>query len=382
MIDLLATLTLALAIDAGGGDGDDRPATASVEEARVALDRALAWLLSNQREDGSWAYATMEGTMELGFSVESFYGWKLAASALACMALRSAPDTSERCAALQRGLEWLVETKDLKRGNDWDIDHVWGGLYGFVALAEASRDERYATEEWQTRLALGGRRYLDVLLATQTPSGGWAYYDDPIFSQRPKWATSFCTALVLPALEDALALGWLADRSVLERARKFVSHCALPNGAFAYDLRLLTRPSGEDIDDTKGSLARIQVCNWGLASVGERKITPDRIREGLESFYAQHRFLDAAFMRPIPHEAYYANSGYFYLFGHYYAARAIELLGRDEQEGFHARLRPHLLKVQREDGSTSDFLLSSYCVVAGTAYLALALELGLPEYGV
>ena len=84
-------------------------------------------------------------------------------------------------------------------------------------------------------------------------------------------------------------------------------------------------------------------------------------------------------MRPIPHEGYYANAGYFYYFGHYYAALAIEQLPLEEREAWHARLRPHLIKAQREDGSTSDFLDSTYMITASTSYAALALQLGMPE---
>jgi hypothetical protein len=83
-------------------------------------------------------------------------------------------------------------------------------------------------------------------------------------------------------------------------------------------------------------------------------------------------------MRPVPHEAYYANAGYFYHFGHYYAALAIEELPAAEREAWHAKLRPHLAKCQYDDGSTGDFLHSRYDILASTAYMALALDLGLP----
>jgi hypothetical protein len=79
-------------------------------------------------------------------------------------------------------------------------------------------------------------------------------------------------------------------------------------------------------------------------------------------------------MRPIPHEAYYANAAYFYFFGHYYAAKAIELLPAAEREPHYARLRPHVAKVQRADGSWCDFLGSSYMVVASSAFALLTLQ--------
>mgnify|MGYP006182762873 CR=1 FL=1 len=45
----------------------------------------------------------------------------------------------------------------------------------------------------------------------ESVDGGWGYYDDPIYSRRPKWATSFSTALVLPALAEGERLGWVDD---------------------------------------------------------------------------------------------------------------------------------------------------------------------------
>jgi len=376
-----AALALGLALLAGSARAQhlDVPATLAPAPARLARDHALDWLVANQNADGSWAEGVLQGTLELGFSVESFYAWQHAATALTCMALLHAPETPARRTALERGLRWLDATRTPKRGSDWDIDYVWSGLYGYVVATEAASDARFAAGEWPARLGRIGRDAFGILDATQIPTGGWGYYDDPTFSRRPKWATSFSTATVLPGLRRGEELGWVADAKVRERATRYVARCSLPNGAYAYDLKPVPWVGGDSINDVKGSLCRIQVCNWALYSVGDPKVTPDRIREGLELLFREHRFLDVAWMRPVPHEAYYYNSGYFYLFGHYYAALAINLLPADEREGWHARLRPHMVKGQRADGSTSDFLTSSYMVVAGTAFLALALELGLPE---
>ncbi len=378
MIGLSLALRCALVSFQDTGAGAD-PGLVSADEARGALDRALAWLVSDQAGDGSWATGVLEGVMEYGFSVESFYDWKVASCALACQALLRAEETPARRAALERGLGWLTRARELKRPSDWDSDFVWGALYGTVLCVEAAEDPRFAGKPLSAAIEAAGRRFLDLLVANQTPLGGWAYYDDPPFSRRPKWDTSFCTALVLPTLKEAERLSWLADPAVLARAKRYVSRCALPNGAYSYSLDPIPGfDGGEHIDDVKGSLARIQVCNWALAAVGEKKITPDRLREGLENLFRHHRFLDAARLRPIPHEAYYYNSGYFYLFGHYYAAEAIELLPAAERDALHARLRAHLSRTQRDDGSAVDFLVSSYEEVACTAFLALALRRGLP----
>lgn len=356
----------------------DVPATLSREEGRAAYERSLGWLVEKQNEDGSWAVGVLDGLLELGFSIESFYSWQVAANALACMALREAPPTPARTAALERGFAWLEQTRSPKRGSDWDIDYVWGGLFGFAAATELAADARFKQGDRPARVARVGQRYFAILAANQVPEGGWGYYDDPIFSRRPKWATSFSTATVLPGLKRAEELGWIEDAGIRSRATRYVSQCALPNGAYAYDLAVIPWVGGDSINDVKGSLSRIQACNWALFAVGEKKITLDRLRAGLELLFEHHRFLDVAYMDPVPHEAYYYNSGYFYLFGHYYAAKVIELLPAPEREGWHARLRPHLVKVMRADGASTDFLTSGYMQVAGTAFSALALGLGLP----
>ncbi len=371
-------LAALLAAPAATAQHIDVPRTLGPAEGREALGRSLDWLVTNQNEDGSWACGVLDGLLELGFSIESFYAWQVASNALACLALLDAPETPARRAALERGLKWLDETRSPKRGSDWDIDYVWGGLYGFAAATEIASDPRFQQGEWKALVERVGRRYLTILEKNQIPEGGWGYYDDPIFSERPKWATSFSTATVLPALKRGEELGWVADAKIRARATDYVSRCALPNGAYAYDERVIPWVGGDSINDVKGSLSRIQVCNWALHSVGEKKVTLDRLRAGLENFFEHHRFLDVAFMDPVPHEAYYYNSGYFYLFGHYYAAKVIQLLPEAEREGWHARLRPHLVKVMRASGASTDFLTSSYMQVAGTAYSALGLELGLP----
>lgn len=371
-----------LASSAAGQDVPDAPEIPSVperhdaSEARAASDRALAWLVAGQHEDGSWGSGSLETLFEYGFSVESFYAWQVAAHGLALMALAEAPPSDERDAALVRGAQWFVETRPPKRGNHWDNDQVWAALYGFVCAVRLQAEPRVAA--LHDALAERGREHLAALVANQTPDGGWGYYDDAPYSRRPQWATSFCTALVLPGLQRAVELGWLEDRAVFDRALTHVQRCALPNGAYEYDLRPIPRlRGGESINAVKGSLGRIQVCNWARASCGDERMTTDDLRAGLERFFEHHEFLDVARLRPIPHEAYYANAGYFYFFAHFYAALVIELLPAADRIELHERLRPHLLKTLRADGSTSDFHATSYMTTASTAYLILALEIGL-----
>ena len=352
------------------------PARLDREAAASASSRALAWLVANQRPSGAWAASIPGFSDEASYSVETHHSWRTASCALATLALLRAQERPARTRALLKGLRWLATARRPRRGNHWDTDHLWPALLGTVALAAASDDKRVRDDPSLAKsIDRRAREYLDVLVRNQDPLGGWAYYDRPPWSRRNKWATSFCTALVLPALRQAHRRGWLADARVVDRAIRYVERCRLPGGAYAYSLSPIPWISGgEHINRVKGSLSRIQVCHWALATIGSQQTTPARIRKGLEQFFEHHKWLDIARLRPNPHEAYYANSGYFYMFGHYYAALVIQHLPESEREAHYARLRPHVIKTLRADGHTSDFLDAAYMRVASTAYAALTLE--------
>ena len=98
---------------------------------------------------------------------------------------------------------------------------------------------------------------------------------------------------MVPALIDAQALGWPIDDKVRDAAVEYVRKCALPNGAFSYDLTPVPRAmTGEGINDVKGSLGRIQVCNWALRRAGVAAVDDAHVRMGLEQFFEYHKFLE------------------------------------------------------------------------------------------
>jgi hypothetical protein len=257
----------------------------------------------------------------LFFSPETFYDFQFAANALAFKALASLDDTPDRRAELERGLEWLVTTRMPARGNDWDVDCSWSALWGFNALVGAAQDARFAGERWKPRIEARAKALYAILERNQEPLGGWGYYECPVVSRRPTWSTSFSTACVIPSLIEASKLGWGVDG---RWRRAPWSTCATAGCRTGLHLRSPADPvvGGESINEIKGSLGRIQACNWARRRAGDKRVTDEEIRKGLEAFFAEHRFLDAARMKPVPHEAWYFNAAYFYFFGHYHAARS------------------------------------------------------------
>jgi len=380
----LAATLAALAFVPVAAAQESKPTSAASlrtrEAARAGADRALAFLVSSQHPDGSWASKSTDSLFDDGFAAETYYCYQMGAHCLATLALRRAPETPERRAALDKAVRWLTKATMPLRGSNWDNDAVWAWLYGTVAMTEVARDPRFMTDDWRGPVAQRGMEFVRWLEKNQVPDGGFGYYDDPINTQRPKWATSFSTSAVLPALGIAMQLGWSQDPETAARAARYVKKCRLPNGAYEYDLNPIPRVrGGEEINNVRGSLGRIQVCNWALAQAGDESVTTERMREGLVQFFEHHKFLAVARMRPLPHEAYYANAGYFFYFGHFYCGEVIELLPEGEREPFREQLREKLLETQRKDGSFCDFQNTSYMTTSSTGFAAMALLAGLGE---
>ena len=82
---------------------------------------------------------------------------------------------------------------------------------------------------------------------------------------------------------------------------------------------------------------------------------------------------DRAVRRPIPHESHYAISGYFYLYGHAYAALVLERLPAEEQETLWPAMIEALMVCHQPDGSFWDYPLYSYHKPYGTGFALMAL---------
>ena len=148
----------------------------------------------------------------------------------------------------------------------------------------------------------------------------------------------------------------------------------MPNGAYDYEVRAVTRHMRlESINQVKGSLGRIQVCNLALYRAGGSVKVEDLVW-GLEQFVKHHKFLDAAKNKPIPHEAYYANAAYFYLFAHYYAAQVLEALPAAEREKFAPHVQAGILDARQKDGSMWDFWIAASTKPYGTAFGTMGLD--------
>jgi hypothetical protein len=345
------------------------------EAAARAIAEGLAFLVADQHEDGSFG-GTKNATFTSSFANPATYKcWQIGASALAVRALMEVGPSDTDVDALERGLDFLVANAEPVRPADWDVDNNWAIIYGLDTVARALRDPRFAAgTPKHAALREAGVKLVRGLAKYQSPRGGWGYYADPESGWRPDWATSFTTAAAVLALVEAKASGLEVDEKVFRAGVKAVQQARLPNGAYDYEVSAVPRHMTlESINQVKGSLGRIQICNLALLRAGESMPEAQLVR-GLEDFVRYHKFLDVARNKPIPHEAYYANAAYFYLFAHHYAAEVLASIAPERRAPFAAFVQAGIGKASQPDGSMWDFYIASNTKPYGTAFGVLGLK--------
>jgi S-adenosylmethionine/arginine decarboxylase-like enzyme len=349
------------------------PARTLDETVADAVTKGVAFLRSAQEEDGSFGAPRNVMFNESFATVHTYEAWTYATTGLCAMALADCGKSAEDTVCLDRAVDGLLKRPLPKRVSEWDTDNVWAYVYGVQALAYLLPMERFAKDPRRPAMVARATDLIAQLERWQTPFGGWAYYDTDATTIPPVWTTSFTTAAAVIGLLDAEKAGLPVNQRMLNKALACVDHARLPTGAYTYNISTISSPANlEFIDQVKGSLGRIQVGNVALMRGG--LLDAKTVKAGLEQFFENHRFLAVARKKPIPHESWYAVAAYFFLFGHYYASEAIDLLPVDQRAPFAKQLQQKLLEIQEDDGAFWDFHISEYTRAYGTAFAILALQ--------
>jgi hypothetical protein len=348
----------------------------------AVADAAVKWLVDNQAADGSWGSHHSPRPIEVLASIPgSQDAFRVATTALCVTALQECPRAGEAGAkAVEKGIAWLIENYDVKRQSGLEHYNVWSFGYTLQAFGERlgaqpehprAADMRKACEHLVKKLGM-----------YQTLDGGWGYlslHEVPTM-QPSDTSMSFTTATILVGLDRARAAGVELPDKMIERATDHVLRSRLPDGAFLYGEYLQYRPR-HGINQRKGSACRNPLCHYALDLFGVAPAT-DAYVESLRDLLVRHAgFQKAAVRRPIPHESWYAVSGYFYLYGHAYAAYVLERLPEAQQRAMWPTLVDAVMYCHQPDGSFWDYPLYSYHKPYGTAFALIALTRALAARG-
>jgi hypothetical protein len=217
------------------------------------------------------------------------------------------------------------------------------------------------------------RGQYDQLTRYESAQGGWGYYDFDAGTQRPaSSSTSFVNATVLVAFDEARRIGVPPPDKVAARGVRMTKEQRLPNGCYLYGTYLWHVPV-DPINLPGGSLGRSQACNLALRLWGDPDISDDVLREWLDRLIVRNGWLDMGRKKPIPHESFFAVAGYFYYYGHYYAALTIPLLPEADRPFYQDHLAAILMNHQEADGCWWDYPMYNFHKPYGTAFALMSL---------
>ena len=372
---LLCATATALPARADEGPPAPSPAVSATLPHAAGIERGLDYIITTQNENGSWGNGVTRRPVEILASVPgSHQAFRVGATALCVLALLKSPGRRDECLeTASNGLEYLLKNSRVRRPNPSEHYNVWAFGYSLEAFCLVLEDARFADDDsLRARVRTASRSLIDALVLYQTLDGGWGYYDFNAGTYRPSGSsTTFTTATILIALHAAQACDLEVKPLVLERARRAVRRLRKADGSYVYGTYAQYRPE-IGYNQVKGSLGRTPTCDLALWLYGEA-ITRHELRRGVERLFAHHRFFDLGRKRPLPHESWYYNSGYYFYYGHYYTARVIRLLAPRHAERLTAENHRLLLERQERDGSWWDFPFYGYHKPYGTAFALLAL---------
>jgi hypothetical protein len=344
------------------------------EKLDAAIRRGIDFLVANQNKDGSWGTPAIKGGVPIFADIGTYHAYSIATTSLAVSSLiETGGNSPEVLRAIERGEEHLfTELPKVRRDQPALINNVWAHAYGIQALVRMHH--RIPSDaERKKRIEDLIRGQYEKLTKYESVEGGWGYYDFDGGTQRPaSSSTSFVNAAVLVAFAEAKELGISPPEKILKRAIKMTQYQRQSDGTYLYGTYLWSRPT-MGINRPGGSLGRSQACNLALRLWGDDKVTDSDLKSWLDRLVSSNGWLSMGRKKPIPHESFFQVAGYFYYFGHYYAAMIIPLLPAADRPFYQDHLATILLDLQEADGSWWDYPLYNYHKPYGTAFALMSL---------
>ncbi len=376
---------------------DITPPTAN--EIHQSIWRGVAFLLETQLKQGAWGRSANSKYYRIWAPVPgSHQAFRTATTSLSLMALVEARDQFEGKRrerieqAIDRGQDWMLEHAGNLRRSEPDAEddyfgyalyNVWGHSFAIHAITRL-HNRAAGNEPLQAKLQTLLEYQGDRLRRDAFINGGWGYYDEPFSDkygepikprrarlQRPTGSPiSFTTATVLIALKEASAFGVELPENAIQQAIDSILRQRYPDFTYAYGEYLRYMPRA-DINRPAGSLSRSQVCNLALRMYDDSAVTDEVLKTWLKRLVARNGWLSMSRKRHIPgqspHFADFGVAGYFYYYGHFYAAMCVEQLPEADRPYFQDHLAHLLLPLQEKDGSWWDYILYDYHQQVGTA---------------
>jgi len=266
------------------------------------------------------------------------------------------PDASRTVPAnIDKSLKFLLgadcQPKKL-RGPD-----VWGNVWSLMLFAKILQKPNMKTYHEQIKTKLG--QVFQALAAQASPQGGWMYYD---FAKNSP--ASFVTGVGIVAMTDLKAEGVQVPEDIYTRAASILKQLKQEDAVWSYRTGAPQK--------VEGSQGRASLCELALFMTGQGSTAA--IQLAIENFFKYRHILEAVKSKMGTHIGGGGTAPYYFLFGHYWTARACQKLAAASRDGYASRLRDLILKDQETDGSFTDFpMLKDHHKTYGAALGAMTL---------
>jgi hypothetical protein len=341
----------------------------------AAIDRGVEFLLKTQNKNGSWGSADIFRPGDVYAPIPGAHqAFRAAVTSMCITALiEIGGDRPEVVKSLDRAEAWLFQNlPHVRRATPDTFYNVWTHAYSIQALVRMLGRKSDDPQRGQKIHELI-KQQIDMLDRYEVVDGGWAYYDMVAGTKKPAGSSiSFVTAAVLVGLAEAKEVNEIAPQRLIDRGKASIIRQRKPDFTYDYGEYLKYVPQ-MSINLPGGSLGRSQACNYAMRLWGDTKVSDAIIKNWLDRLFARNGWLDMGRKRPIPHESWFYVAGYFFYFGHYYAARCIELLPEADRPPYQDQLAHVLLALQEKDGSWWDFPMFDYHRQYGTAFALMSL---------
>ncbi|MHC4984575.1 MAG: prenyltransferase/squalene oxidase repeat-containing protein [Planctomycetota bacterium] len=342
-----------------------------------AIDDGIDFLLATQKPNGSWGTSYSKPFDVLCPPPGGPRAFKMGTTALCIMALIEAGGDDPRVvAAIDRAEQWLLTyLPRLRRDSVPTLYNCWGHAYAIQALL-ALRDRPGVDAARLERIDELIRLQIHLLSRYQSVNGGWGYYNNGAYITSPPYIVghTHTTATAMIALREASEAGFDVPDRIVQRGLRGLKWARNPDFSYDYHIFFSYKNPTDALSKPPGSLGRSQVCNAAMYLWNDSRTTLPIIETWLNRLYARNGWLELGRKTYLPHESHYRVAGYFFYYGHYYAAICMEFLPPDDRPYHQAHLAKIIVDRQDGDGSWWDFIAFDFHQYYGTSFALMTLQ--------
>lgn len=315
-----------------------------------ATKRAVAILLSLQRQNGSWD----DSWYDFG-GLDSMPNVYVAVTALVAWALLEWRDVAPEAidAALKKAVAYLKD--EAHTAPDDKDELIWAHTYRILFLKRLIESRPEMADGAQKKI----KEIVEKIEAFQQKTGDW----------RHEYPNPFATATTLHALAVAKGAGIAVDAEKLKSGAEALDRCRAEDGTFTYgSQKRKASPSAPE-----GAGGRSALCELALLLNG--KSSQEKLAASLKMGFDNHSYLEAV-RKYDNHSDQYANGGFFFWYDMLGRSQAIDAVTGPEKSRYKSQMRDMVLKIHEVDGAWIDSheLGKSYGTAMGLIVLKQNLE--------